>query len=101
MFTGRRESICVTHNGGRDWETLRNGADLTHAKYRLRDLVFTDAVHGYAVGEEGKVIYTDDGGHHWSELESFTEENLHGIARCPDGALIVCGEGGALWRIGL
>jgi photosystem II stability/assembly factor-like uncharacterized protein len=98
---GGEGSIAVTHNGGRDWETLRNGNDLSHVKYRLRDLIFTDAAHGYAVGEKGKVIYTDDGGYHWSELESFTEENLHGIARCPDGELIVCGEGGALWRIGL
>jgi photosystem II stability/assembly factor-like uncharacterized protein len=96
---GGEGSICVTHNGGRNWQSLRNGNDLTHAKYRLRDLVFLDADHGYAVGERGKVIYTDDGGHHWSELESFTEEHLHGIALCPNGDLIVCGEGGALWRV--
>jgi photosystem II stability/assembly factor-like uncharacterized protein len=97
--SGGEGSICVTQNGGRDWQTLRNGNDLTHPKYRLQDVVFTDADHGYAVGESGKVIYTDDAGDHWSELEYFTDANLHGVARSPDGALIVCGEGGEVWRI--
>jgi photosystem II stability/assembly factor-like uncharacterized protein len=96
---GGEGSIVVTRNGGRDWETLRNGNDLRLPKYRLRDLVFIDGTRGYAAGEEGKVIYTDDAGRHWSELEPFTDENLHGIALCPDGDLLVCGEGGALWRI--
>jgi len=96
---GGEGSVCVTYNGGREWETLRNGNDLRYPKYRLRDLVFIDGKHGYAVGESGKVISTEDGGRHWSELEHFTDTHLHSIARCPDGDLIVCGEGGEIWRI--
>ena len=96
---GGEGSICATWDGGKTWETLRNGNDLTHPKYRLQDILFSDADHGYAVGEQGVVIYTDDAGHHWSELEHFTDEALHGIARCANGDLIVCGEGGDLWRI--
>ena len=95
---GAEGSICATHDG-RKWETLRNGNDLTHPKYRLQDLLFTDDQHGYAVGEQGVVIYTDDAGQHWSELKRFTDANLHGIARAPNGAFFVCGEGGELWEI--
>lgn len=95
---GAEGSICVTRDG-RTWQTLRNGNDLTYPKYRLQDLLFTDDQHGYAVGEKGVVIYTDDAGQHWSELKRFTEANLHGIARGPNGVFFVCGEGGALWEI--
>ena len=96
---GAEGSICVTHNAGRDWETLRNGNDLSHPKYRLQDLLFINDLQGYAVGESGLVIYTDDAGNHWSEVSHFTDANLHGLTRCPNGDLIVCGEGGELWRI--
>jgi photosystem II stability/assembly factor-like uncharacterized protein len=98
---GGEGSICVTRNGGKDWDVLRNGNDLTLPKYRLSDLLFTDEQHGYAVGENGVVIASDDGGKHWSEIESFTKEHLYSVSRCPDGALIVCGEDGGLWRIQL
>lgn len=98
---GGEGSICVTHNGGKDWEMLRNGNDLSRPKYRLEDLIFISDDQGYAVGEEGVVIYTDDGGRHWSELEHFTDANLHGIARCPNGDLMICGAGGELWRMSI
>ncbi len=96
---GGEGSICATHNGGASWETLRNGNDLKHPKYRLQDLLFTDEQHGYAVGEGGVTIYSADAGHHWSEIERFTNSNLHGIAKGPDGSIFVCGEGGQLWRL--
>ena len=97
--SGGEGSICATYDGGAHWETLRNGNDLTHPKYRLQDLIFTDGQHGYAVGENGVMIYSDDAGHHWSEVERFTDANLHGITKGPEGSLYVCGEGGELWRI--
>lgn len=96
---GGEGSVCVTRNGGKDWETLRNGNNLTLPKYRLWDLLFIDEQHGYAVGEKGAVIYTDDAGEHWSEMEPFTSEHLYGIAKCPDGALLICGGNGGLWRV--
>jgi photosystem II stability/assembly factor-like uncharacterized protein len=96
---GSEGSIYATRDGGANWKTLRNGNDLTHPKYRLQDLLFTDEQHGYAVGEDGVMIYTDDAGRHWSELERFTTTHLHGIALAPGGDLFVCGEGGEMWRI--
>ncbi len=96
---GSNGSIYHTLNGGESWERKRNGNDLTIPRYHLETITFTDAQHGYAAGEQGVVIYTDDGGDHWSELDRFTSETLHSISRCPDGALIACGAGGVLYRL--
>lgn len=96
---GGEGSVCVTKNGGVSWDVLRNGNNLTLPKYRLQDLIFLDSEHGYAVGEKGAVIHTDDAGKHWSELETFTSEHLYGIAKCPDGDLLICGEDGGIWRL--
>jgi photosystem II stability/assembly factor-like uncharacterized protein len=96
---GGEGSVCATMDGGRTWETLRNGNDITKVKYRLMDIVFIDPVRGYAVGENGVVIYTNDGGRHWSELERFTNTHLYGISIMPGGDLLVCGDGGEVWRI--
>jgi photosystem II stability/assembly factor-like uncharacterized protein len=96
---GAEGSICATYDGGKSWQTLRNGNDLTHPKYRLQDILFLNEQTGYAVGEEGIVISTDDGGRHWSELERFTSTHLHGIAKGPNGKLFICGDGGELWEL--
>jgi len=92
-------SIYHSGNGGDSWELKRNGNDLTKPRYHLQDILFTDAINGYAVGENGLVIYTDDAGDHWSELDRFTSETLYNIVRCPNGDLLVCGNGGSLYRL--
>jgi photosystem II stability/assembly factor-like uncharacterized protein len=97
---GYNGSIYKSGNGGKGWTRLRNGNDLTLPKYRLQAILFTDEQHGYAVGEEGIVTYTDDGGKHWMEFDRFTGSTLLFIARCPDGQLIVGGEHGELYRLG-
>lgn len=96
---GYNGSIYHTIDGGRNWVRKRNGNDLTKPRYHLQDILFTDAVNGYAVGEDGVVIYSDDGGDHWMEFDRFTSRHLNRIALCPDGNLLVCGDGGTLYRL--
>jgi len=96
---GYNGSIYHTTNGGQHWDRKRNGNDITKPRYHLQDLLFIDAQHGYAVGEDGLVIYTDDGGDHWMEFDRFTSRHLNRIALCPDGNLLVCGDGGTLYRL--
>lgn len=96
---GYQGSIFKTTDGGGSWQQLRDGNDLTKPGYRLLDILFTDAQHGYAVGENGLVIYSDDGGEHWMEFDRFTSVHLRCIVRCPDGDLMVCGDEGNIWRL--
>ena len=92
-------SIYHSPDNGASWDRLRNGNDLTQEAYRLNDLTFTDQLHGWAVGEGGKVVYSSDGGHHWSEYDRFTTATLFSIAALPDGSFVVCGNGGTLYKI--
>lgn len=96
---GGQGSIAETLDAGHSWTILRNGNDITHKKYRLQDVLILNSSEGYAVGESGVVIYTEDGGRHWSEFASFTATNLHGIARAANGNLFICGENGELWKL--
>jgi len=83
-----------------EWTRLRNGNDLTAPRYHLNDIVFLDAHCGYAIGEDGVVLHTDDGGQHWARYKGFTDAHLRSIAFLPGGEdLLVCGDGGALWRL--
>ena len=96
---GYNGSIFHTTNGGQSWERMRNGNNITKPSYKLLDILFTDPLHGYAVGEGGLFIYSDDGGKHWMELERFTDAALRCIVSKQDGSLMVCGDNGALYRV--
>jgi photosystem II stability/assembly factor-like uncharacterized protein len=91
--------IIKTTDGGKTWRRLRNGSNITLPDYQLWDLCFINAQQGYAVGEKGLVLFTDDGGDHWMEFDRFTTNNLRFICLCPDGKLITGGENGALYRL--
>jgi photosystem II stability/assembly factor-like uncharacterized protein len=99
FVSGLSGYIIKTSNGGKTWKRLRNGGNLTLPKYQLWDLLFLNEQKGYAVGEKGLVIYTDDGGEHWMEFDKFTTDNLRFISLCPDGKLLVGGENGSLFRL--
>ena len=101
-----------TTDGGRTWKVLfADGAG-----FPLRDVVFTDALHGWAVSSSGtlvgSLIATTDGGRSWVEqfgagpLETvdFTDR-LHGVVRGLDGdspqrpITLITADGGRTWSI--
>ena len=96
---GYNGSIFHSADGGNHWEKMRNGNDATKPKYRLLDILFTDPLHGYAVGENGLVITTDDGGKHWMEYKKFTTAHLRNIYAKKDGTLFICGDEGTLFTM--
>lgn len=98
-ISGYSGSIFHSTDGGENWERKRNGNDLTKPHYKLLDILFTDATHGYAIGEDGLLIYTDDGGDHWMEFEKFTSNALRSIVALKNGYFIVCGDNGTAYRI--
>ena len=96
---GYNGTVIRTLDGGNSWKKLRNGNDITLPRYHLEGIWFRDEQHGYAVGEQGLVCYTDDGGTHWMEFDRFTDDALFFIAPCADGQLIVGGENGSLYKL--
>jgi len=46
----------------------------------LRDVFFTSPQRGFAVGDRGTILCTDDGGQTWSQLASDTEANLRSVS---------------------
>jgi photosystem II stability/assembly factor-like uncharacterized protein len=61
-------------NGGRSWQSQNSsvGSDLL-------DVKFLDAFEGWAVGDEGTVLHTNDGGRRWTAERSGTPHALERI----------------------
>ncbi len=96
---GFNGSVFHSANGGADWQKLRNGNDIALIKYRMIDMLFTDLNNGWAVCDNGKLIHTNDGGHHWMEYDAFTTQALRCIKLLPDGTFLLAGDGGGLYRV--
>ncbi len=96
---GYNGSIYRSSDAGKSWKRMRNGNDLTKPRYRLNDISFTDPQTGYAVGEHGLLIYTDDGGNHWMEYDRFTDNALRCVIATGGGGLLVCGDNSSLYRV--
>ena len=45
----------------------------------LHDVAFHDARLGWAVGDRGLVLRTEDGGDHWTRIETPTGASLHSV----------------------
>ena len=96
---GYNGGIYYTSDGGSNWTRYRNGNDIVLPRYRLLAILFTDDLNGWAAGEDGKVIHSTDGGKQWAEYTQFTTNSLRSIALCPNGDLLIAGDGGSLYRI--
>lgn len=96
---GSNGGIYHTYDGGEHWTIQRNGNDISLPRYYLRSIFFVNLSDGWAVGDDGLVIYSRDGGAHWSEYDKFTTSSLRSIAQCPNGDMLVAGDGGALFRL--
>jgi len=72
---GDRSTLVSSTDGGGTWtyQKVKAGGEasaeeeLAAADPVLYDVHFTDAMHGWVVGEFGKIFYTEDGGAHWVE----------------------------------
>jgi photosystem II stability/assembly factor-like uncharacterized protein len=98
-ISGLSGFIFAGTNGGTSWKRLRNGGNITLPNYQLWDIHFLNSHKGYAAGEKGVLLYTEDAGEHWMEYERFTDRNLRFVCVCPDGSLLTGGENGTLFRL--
>ena len=70
-IVGQQGLIIYTADGGKTWK--KQEVDTTGPGYRMDDasldfkaVHFTNPNYGWAVGDEGLVAATDDGGKHWT-----------------------------------
>jgi len=96
---GYNGSVFHTTDMGTTWQKQRNGNDVSQTSYHLLGILFKDAMNGWAVGEKGVVLHSDDGGKHWMEYDNFTANDLHSIALAPNGDIMVAGDNGTIFRL--
>jgi photosystem II stability/assembly factor-like uncharacterized protein len=69
-----KDAVLLTTDGGISFPLI---APLSG---EFRDLTFSDALHGWAVGKDGAVNYTIDGGQTWNNQNAGTGQDLECIA---------------------
>lgn len=62
------------------------------------DIVFTTGGIGFSVGEQGKILRTDDRGQNWYLVSSPTTKSLNGIAFATDSIGVIVAERGNMFR---
>jgi photosystem II stability/assembly factor-like uncharacterized protein len=64
-----RSAILKSTDMGRSWQQIFSSKDdQTHRAF-LTKIFFLDEGHGWAVGGDGTVVYTTDGGRNWSQSQ--------------------------------
>jgi photosystem II stability/assembly factor-like uncharacterized protein len=76
-----RCGLLYTRDGGKTWRRGIMGiSNLVCVANDLRAVRMLDTQHAVAVGDEGDVWTTDDGGASWTFRDSGTTEDLHDVA---------------------
>ncbi len=85
-------SILISDDKGKTWQTvvLPEG-DLVRATDINGD-------YGIAVGMNGRLLLSEDGGQKWKDAKSPTESNLLNISRYAIGYWYIVGEEGEVWK---
>lgn len=82
-------SIFMTENSGLSWEIIEDAVNA-----QLTDIEFVDNLRGVAVGWDGTVRRTDDGGNTWDsilEQESLVGRNLNAVTSVDGNAIFAVG----------
>jgi hypothetical protein len=89
-------------DAGVTWSPLRSGTTNT-----LQDVYFFDATQGVAVGEQGLILRTTDGGAGWQGVTSGVKDNLrsvsfggvNGISGGDSQTILYSTDAGASWHV--
>jgi photosystem II stability/assembly factor-like uncharacterized protein len=92
--------LMVTTDGGKTWSNRDTGT-----KGHMRNIEFSDANHGFAVGDDGLLVATADGGKSWEPRKTAVTDNLTAIQFVGqsgwvtgyDGVILHSADGGATW----
>jgi photosystem II stability/assembly factor-like uncharacterized protein len=127
IAVGEFGAIVRSEDGGKTWSRSSYGIEMPPAaagcvvegssesensdvvgEARLTDVRFIDEQRGFAVGEFGLVLRTEDGGRTFKRQASCTDKLLYGIAVASaehalavgaDGAVVETKDGGRTWTV--
>lgn len=88
------EIILKTANGGVSWQIQIE----SNQYQRLQGICFTDLQHGWAVGENGVILKTIDGGSNWIEYNSPTNKYLREVEFPSPSVGYIVGENGIILK---
>jgi photosystem II stability/assembly factor-like uncharacterized protein len=102
---GTTRVLKYTTDGGETWKVNQPGASADIES--LYDIVFSDEQNGWAVGKNGVIIRTSNGGQNWQTQESGTSKNFAAITFTDGQSGWIVGEniilhtqnGGDSWQI--
>lgn len=86
------KTAATSFGGGRDWVSLPPG--LAHGK--LTDVVFIRSSKGWISGEDGRIIYTEDGGQNWSDRSPMPGVSLRAVTFINENTGWAVGENGVI-----
>ncbi len=81
--------IVRSNDAGSTWDSM-------HVAEVVQSIEFLNAAEGYAVGNNGMILYTNDGGLNWITQNSGVSENLLAIDVYNDSAIYVSGANGVI-----
>lgn len=84
--------LHITADSGMTWTAV-----VTPTSTPLNDLIFVDHMRLLAVGDEGTILSSSDGGYTWQVEESGTTERIHALATSGN-ATIAIGTNGTILR---
>src|SRR4029077_19014396 len=90
----RRGYLYKTHDGGHTWQQVYGSVAAD-----LNSTVMGTSHFGYAVGDDGVVVVTNDGGNSWDVVPLYANgitQTLNGVAYNPagSGTAVVVGDNG-------
>lgn len=104
VAVGDRGHVLLSDNEGGTWRQI-----VVPTRAMLTGVAFGDARHGWAVGHDGVILATTDGGQTWSHqdasqdletifLDVFFSDPLHGLAVGAYGKCLLTMDGGKSWQ---
>ncbi|MFZ5515263.1 MAG: YCF48-related protein [Candidatus Zhuqueibacterota bacterium] len=95
VIAGDRSSFLYTTDGGLNWKTAAH--DLP-GETKISDLFFLDATHGWAVGNDGAILFSGDTGATWAKKNSPTSLDLSGVGFISETTGWIAGEDGSIFE---
>ena len=104
VAVGDRGHVLLSEDEGRAWRQV-----IVPTRAMLTGVSFGDDKHGWAVGHDGVILATADGGQTWSQqaagqdldtvfLDVFFSDPLHGLAAGAYGKCLLTLDGGKSWQ---